>query len=132
MSKLPEGLYSAKIPLYGGKILILFSNDFLGDGRKLGVEYQLDINSQCVGLASRRKKTGAGEYLMMVKKHHFSNWDILAHEALHLTNYILSDRGVEVSLSNDEAQAYLLGWITGQIQRCREQLNSAAKQTLKV
>lgn len=37
---------------------------------------------------------------------------VIAHEALHVTNYILHCTGVGVTLENDEAQAYLLGWIT--------------------
>jgi len=41
----------------------------------------------------------------------------LAHECLHITNMILHSKGVLPSFENDEAQAYLLGWI---MKKCLE------------
>jgi hypothetical protein len=42
----------------------------------------------------------------------------LAHESLHAANMILSNAGVRVDVcENDEAQAYLLGWI---MKKCLE------------
>lgn len=35
----------------------------------------------------------------------------IAHEAHHVANIILADRGVVASRENDEPQAYLEGWI---------------------
>jgi hypothetical protein len=36
---------------------------------------------------------------------------MLAHEALHAANFVLSARGMTLSLENDEAYAYYLSWI---------------------
>ena len=35
--------------------------------------------------------------------------NIIAHEALHTTNFILKHAGISPDFDNDEAQAYLLG-----------------------
>lgn len=40
------------------------------------------------------------------------NLQALTHECLHATNMVLSRAGVSIDIDkNDEAQAYLLGWI---------------------
>ena len=38
----------------------------------------------------------------------------VAHEALHAANYMLKHAGVKISAENDEAQAYLVGWLVGE------------------
>jgi hypothetical protein len=40
---------------------------------------------------------------------------IITHEALHLTNFILNERGVLFDYENDEPHAYLLEWIIDEI-----------------
>lgn len=35
----------------------------------------------------------------------------LAHEAFHASNIVLEQRGIKADTDNDEAQAYLIGWI---------------------
>lgn len=49
-----------------------------------------------------------GNYVIYMKKKSIST---LAHECLHITNMILERANVKVDLDNDEAQAYLLGWM---------------------
>ena len=39
----------------------------------------------------------------------------IAHECLHATNTILSHVGIKADYDNDEAQAYLMGYLTDQI-----------------
>jgi hypothetical protein len=38
----------------------------------------------------------------------------VAHEALHVVNYMMKDRDMVPDLNNDEWQCYLLGWIVRQ------------------
>jgi len=38
----------------------------------------------------------------------------VAHEALHVVNYMMRDRDMVPDLNNDEWQCYLLGWIVRQ------------------
>lgn len=49
-----------------------------------------------------------GDYVIYLRKKSLST---LAHECLHVTNMILERANVKVDLDNDEAQAYLLGWL---------------------
>ena len=104
------------IPIYGGEVKLIFTNDFVKASRKLG--YQVDLeNNNCRGMAYR---FASNDYVMMIKKHRRDDISVLAHECLHITNYILKDKGVGVSTKNDEAQTYLLGYIMGSIQRLKD------------
>jgi hypothetical protein len=49
----------------------------------------------------------------------------LAHECLHTANNVLQDRGVHADWENDEAQAYLCGYL---VRECLNQLLPAAKR----
>jgi len=44
--------------------------------------------------------------------------DTIAHEAIHIKNMVYSHSGIKHDLSNDEPEAYLTGWIVGQIYNC--------------
>lgn len=39
----------------------------------------------------------------------------ITHEAVHIVNLIFVDRGINQDLYNDEPQAYLTGWVVGEI-----------------
>ncbi|KAA9333404.1 hypothetical protein F0P96_10570 [Hymenobacter busanensis] len=41
--------------------------------------------------------------------------ETVAHEALHLSHYIMRSRGIKPDLNNDEPHAYLLGWLVRQM-----------------
>jgi hypothetical protein len=45
-----------------------------------------------------------------------NNNSLIAHEIVHLVNYIFLDTGVKLDLINDEAQAYLTGWLFEEIE----------------
>jgi hypothetical protein len=53
-----------------------------------------------------------GDYVIYLRKKNIST---LAHECLHVANMILERANVKVDLDNDEAQAYLLGFL---IKKC--------------
>lgn len=40
---------------------------------------------------------------------------IIAHESVHIVNYIFINTGVKLDIYNDEAQAYLTGWVVCEI-----------------
>jgi hypothetical protein len=40
---------------------------------------------------------------------------VIAHEAVHAANYILSDRGVLCDHDNDEPLAYLVEWVVSKV-----------------
>lgn len=59
----------------------------------------------------------SGDYVVWTKKTGKKALFTLAHECLHVTNMILGSKGVRPCFENDEAQAYLLGWI---MKKCME------------
>ena len=60
-----------------------------------------------------------GDYVIWIKGNAKRDLSCLAHECLHIANMILSNKGIKVSLKNDEAQAYLLGYL---MKKCCEVL----------
>lgn len=102
------------IPIYDCKVKYIITYDFLAAGRKIKEELRLDINDNR-GLAFKTDSA----FVIMVKPRYRKSWDTIAHEALHVTNFILDDRGVKGSYKNDEAQAYLLSYIVRKIQKLK-------------
>jgi hypothetical protein len=101
-----------KVPIYNVDIVFIVTKDILLEGRKHKLEFDLDINDSkgiCFNSTIQKKI-----YIFIKEKH--LKWSTITHECLHATNYILSSRGVEVTTENDEAQAYLLGYIVGKVQ----------------
>jgi len=39
----------------------------------------------------------------------------IAHEAFHITNFVMKRVGIKPDVNNDEAQAYLLSWIIEEV-----------------
>ena len=102
------------VPIYNCNVKVIVTNDFLKSSRKLKDELTLDCNNN-LGLAYRHKQDCL-TYVILVKHSHKKKFYVLSHEALHVTNFILSDRGVRGGLNNDEAQAYLMSYIIRKIQ----------------
>lgn len=99
------------IPIYNCNIIYKVTNDFLSYMRKKGVELELDINKCkgiCIPINSKH------EIYILINKDRYE-YGTVAHECLHATNKILKARGVKVSLKNDEAQTYLLGYIINRV-----------------
>jgi hypothetical protein len=111
--KFKKGFAIVTIPIYHGKIYVKHSKDFLKDAHKIGVELQPNAND-FLAIAFRKSYKGAGKYVMLLNKG--ATPDVVAHESLHIANFILFDRGIEGDFKNDEAQAYLLTWIVAQIE----------------
>ena len=53
--------------------------------------------------------------------HNYSN-ELVAHESLHLAWEVLHWCGVKVSFENHEALAYLIGHISGEVEKFHKQL----------
>ena len=101
-----------EIPIFFGKLILIQTNDrgFIKEKYLKEVEVDLDMFE---GLSFRNyQRSGYSMYVIWVNEN--ITLEGLAHESLHTANYILKDRMVGVTLENDEAQAYLMGWILKQ------------------
>lgn len=54
--------------------------------------------------------------------------DTVAHEAVHIVNMVFKHAGIKYDPANDEPQAYLTGWIVGEIHKAYTELKQQ-KQT---
>ncbi|WP_447410805.1 hypothetical protein, partial [Clostridium perfringens] len=43
--------------------------------------------------------------------------DIIAHEAVHVVNHVYNDSRMMLDPLNDEPQAYLTGWVVGEMHK---------------
>lgn len=103
-----------EIPIYFGELVITQSKSLKKIGKKFEFE-NITHNAACAFPVY--KKNGYAKYYMCFTKE--LTPEIIAHEALHVTNMIMYDRGLELDPNNDEAQAYLLGWV---VQQCHNHL----------
>lgn len=103
---------TVNIPIYLGKLIIIQTDDF----QPLEARFNLTDTSSCQAFCLRRKlKTGQNRYAVI-----FNNevtGKIIAHECVHLVNYLFEDRGIKLDLVNDEPQAYLTDWFFGEIEK---------------
>ena len=104
-----------KIPLYYGSLHIAICNDVekeIEDVRK-----KFYVNTDEYDFAGYSEAT-ENHYLILLNKKHLISDDFaigtLAHEAFHVTSFVMKRVGIKADVNNDEAQAYLLSWIIEQ------------------
>lgn len=95
------------IPIYHSKLTIIYDKDLSYVNEKYGTEPLTNYG----GIAMRNPYR-FGHYIVSLT---YKNGSIIAHEVVHLVNYIFQDRGIELDRNNDEPQAYLTGWLFEQI-----------------
>lgn len=106
--------HKINIPIFYGTLYINFTKDFKREAKKLRIKCS---KTKYLGLAFRvrtKRDTGYGILLRRVDQ------SVIAHEALHITNFILKDLNLEIDSKNDEVQAYILGWIVKEINKIKK------------
>jgi hypothetical protein len=95
------------IPIYQCKLTIILDKDLSYMEKEYGTKPLGDY-----GAVTMRVPNKFSEYVMGFE---YSDGDIIAHEIVHLKNYIYQDAGIELDRYNDEPEAYLTGWLFKQI-----------------
>ena len=95
------------IPIYQCKLTIILDKDLSYVEKKYGTKFLYDY-----GAVTMRVPNKFSEYVMAFE---YSDGTIIAHEIVHLKNYIYQDRCIELDKVNDENEAYLVGWLFQQI-----------------
>lgn len=115
-------IYKTDIPLYFGKLIIVFSKDFdkAVTKLKLDTKGQSNLNGFSSFVMTKPNKKGITRYYMILAPKVDNS--AIAHEALHVTNWILNDRHIMADFVNDEPQAYLLGWVVAQVDKAKRKL----------
>ena len=96
-----------KIPIYFGSLTIIKIDDF----KKLNEIYKIKVDDSLYDAVVFEIKNN-DEYIVAIKK---VEWSIIVHEVVHIVNAIFLKCGIELDRHNDEAQAYLTGWIVNEI-----------------
>lgn len=105
---------SKKVPLYGGLIVIVLTNS----NKKLGKYVYMKPKEEHFAFCVPGNYRNQGAFYCVLN---FNNKDgkishgVIAHEAVHLANFILKDAGVRCDYNNDEPLTYLVQWITNRI-----------------
>lgn len=98
---------TVKIPLYGGGIT-MYQVKELNDVRKMHPRLPEDL-SDSDAIAFQESNN---DYYMAFESEITAS--TIAHEALHITNYIYKDVGIIYDPNNNEPYCYMLGFIVKQ------------------
>jgi len=95
------------IPIYRGKITIILDTDLSYAEKKYKTKSLKDFGAVTIKDDSK--------YRNYVVAFEYFDGAIIAHEIVHIINYIYLDCGIELDRVNDENQAYLTGWLFDEI-----------------
>lgn len=96
------------IPIYQCKLTIILDKDLSYVEKKYGTKSLSDY-----GAVTMRVPDKFSEYIMAFE---YNEGTIIAHEIVHLKNYICQDKCIELDKFNDEHEAYLTGWLFKQVE----------------
>lgn len=108
---------------YSTMVSIVLCDNINDARRSLGLKLYDKSNwdRNCVGryyiyTGKNREKFHIFMFINVMKHEGVSDLiDTVDHEVVHITNQILNNSGVDSDYNNDEAQAYLLGYISGRV-----------------
>lgn len=97
------------IPIYNSKLTIIYDKDLSYVEQKYKTKSLKDYGA--VTLKDESK------YRHYVVGFEYNTGSIIAHEIVHIINYIYLDCGIELDRVNDESTAYLTGWLFEEINK---------------
>ena len=95
------------IPIYYGTLVIIKANNW----DKAIKKYNIEGNTN--GFGAMVFKDYKDRYVALFRNN--PSPAVIAHEAVHVVNHVFEDRFMKLDPLNDEAQAYLTGWVVEQI-----------------
>lgn len=102
------------IPIYFGYLYVVLSDNFQESAEKLHLPVG-ETPLKCFGACTwgKHNKKNVTEYFLFFPPDpsHMS----IAHESLHVVNWIFNDRNIKLDVVYDEPQAYLLGWVVTKV-----------------
>ena len=98
-----------EVPIYNYDLTIILTKDL----NEVVKKYKLDGEFGNFGALTFEDKSKYRHYVVaFTDSNHLSN---IAHEIVHIKNYIFLGINAKVDLHNDEPEAYLVGWLFDQI-----------------
>jgi len=100
---------TVEIPIYKGKLTIIFDKDLSYVQKKYKT---IDLNNY--GAVFISNENNFKEYVVSFETEDLGT---IAHEVIHLKNQIFKDCMMSLDVDNDEAEAYLVGWLYREIHK---------------
>lgn len=97
-----------EIPMYCGTLTMILDNDL----KYVKKKYK-EKSLKNFGAVTLKDKSKYRHYVVaFTDEEHLSN---IAHEIVHIKNYIYLDCAMKLDRKNDEPEAYLTGWLFDEI-----------------
>ena len=96
------------IPIFKGELVFIKDKNF----KKVNKKYGYSIPESYGAVTFENESAKAFEYVVCFVD---TNISLLAHEAVHVSNFVFKNIGVKLDLINDEVQAYFVGWIVDEM-----------------
>lgn len=96
-----------KIPIYQASLTIIYDKDLSYFSKKYKTRELKDYGAVTTRISH-------GEYVVAFE---YNEGSIIAHEVVHIVNYIFEDCGIHLDRINDEPQAYITGWLFREIEK---------------
>ena len=105
------------VPIYFGRLDMVISDDFKSAADQLGIDYSgHDLALYCAFTEDEGWTTdGEPKYTIFLSPD--CKPDLIAHEAVHIANYIYKNAHIKHDFDNDEPFAYLVAWVVGEIHK---------------
>lgn len=98
-----------KIPIYQSNLTIVIDKDLSYVEKKYKTKSLKNF-----GAVTLKDEIKYRDYVVAFE---YYSGSIIAHEIVHIINYIYLDCGIELDRVNDENQAYLTGWLFDEINK---------------
>ena len=104
------------MPIYNQVLNIAICDDAEKEIEEVNKKFYTNLDKfEFSGYAHREGK----HYLILLNKKELIDEPFtistIAHEAFHITSFVMKRVGIHPDVNNDEAQAYLLSWIVEQV-----------------
>lgn len=103
------------IPIFFGFLRVVICSDLAIAAKRVNYDPGRDVSKYDAFTYPDHTKKGFTRYTVYIKPKVTPG--TIAHEAVHLVNYMHIDRGMHLDTQNDEAQAYITGWVVKKIYR---------------
>lgn len=96
-----------KIPIYFGILTVVCADDLAEAAKIAGVDF--DTHGFAAVAASQIRPSGMRDYCILLGPN--ATLGAIAHECLHIVNFIFRDIGMKLDVHNDEPSCYLIQWL---------------------
>ena len=101
-----------KIPVYNSVLWVYLADSLYDVSKELGLNFVgLD---DCWAIAFKNTNNPNTLYTAFTPDYADKT---IAHESVHLVNYLFKQKGIDLDLDNDENQAYWTGWFYDEIEK---------------